>query len=107
VSRGPVNHTICPVFNEEKARTLLVARGRTPITRLSWRRLDGNVHIVTELLLADLSVGAHSTDVFGLSVVPVGRVLGGLSVQVTGAAKKVLRLVPIDRHQREVVVPNS
>jgi hypothetical protein len=47
--------------------------------------LDGNPN----------GVGAHSTEVFGLSVVPMGRVLGGLRVQVTRAAKKVLRLVPI------------
>src|ERR1700739_878913 len=38
-----VNHSICPVFNEEKTRKLLAARGGTPITQRFWRRLDGNV----------------------------------------------------------------
>jgi hypothetical protein len=45
---------IPPVFNEEKARKPLAAWGRTPIRQRPWRRLDGNVQIVTQLHLADL-----------------------------------------------------
>jgi hypothetical protein len=52
-----VDHTICPVFNEEKARKPPAAWGRTPITQRSWRSLDGNVQIVTQLYLAHLGVG--------------------------------------------------
>ena len=63
-----VNHTICPVFNEEKTRKPLVAWGRAPLRQRPWRRLDGDVKIVTQLRSEDLGLGGHLTEVLGLSV---------------------------------------
>jgi hypothetical protein len=89
-----VNHTICPVFNEKKTRKPLAARGGTPITQRFWRRLDGIVQIVTHLHLADLTVGAPLTEVFGLSVAPASPNAGrAKSSSHRSYAKKVLRLV--------------
>ena len=68
-----MNHSIYPVFNDENAGSVLAAWGKTAATQLSWRRLDGNVQIVTELHLGHLGVGVPSTGVVGLRIPPVRR----------------------------------